>query len=862
MSVYGDKVVKDLKQAEIAAINTWRRQFCRAFDAPDLKTLRALTDAADGLWQRHLDACTTLRLRTTDPQPVWPDPPSDRKPTSTQWKDEEWARTIRHPYSPYRRLKLAMDYWCALWFWPIEKAALLPSRDQFLMELSVLLGVTPTAPEPPRQGEFTSLLVEIAGAQQQVQPDLELDDPAGVVNVEDLCRKLPRLALVAEIAQRRRFFHWELEFVDVFARRGGFDLIAGNPPWVKIEWNEGGLLSELNPAFAIRKLSASAIAQLRADELAKPGVLADYLAEYEEFEGTQNFLNALQNYPLLKGQQTNLYKCFITRAWELNHPEGVTGFLHPEGVYDDPKGGPLRRALYPGLRQHLQFVNELKLFAEVDHHAKFSVNVYAAPQPAPSFCHLANLFAVSTVDACFDHTGTGPVTGIKDDDGNWGTVGHRDRVVPVDTDTLALFARLYDEAGTPAAEARLPALHSRQLVDVLRKFAAYPRRLADLGEQYMSLEMWHETNTQKDGTIRRETQFPANPGELILSGPHFFVGNPCYKTPRVRCDLNSDYDILDLETLPDDYLPRTNYVPACDPAEYRRRTPTVPWDDQKPVTELVRVAHRKRLSQSGERTLISCLLPPGPSHIFTAATTTFPTLASTLALASSLSTLPCDFLLKATGKADLTARDMIIFPVFDSQVMLARTLSLNCLTSHYADLWSECWEDAFRDQVWLGDDPRLDPDFWRNLTPTWTRHCALRTDFARRWALVELDALAARALGLTLAELQTLYRIQFPVLRQNEADTWYDQHGRIVFTCSKGLPGVGFDRAEWNEIKDLASGTVSRTVADTTLPTGPVERTLTYHAPFTRCDRETDYATVWGKLEGTGNRERGTGNGQ
>ena len=72
---------------------------------------------------------------------------------------------------------------------------------------------------------------------------------------------------------------------------------------------------------------------------------------------------------------------------------------------------------------------------------------------------------------------------------------------------------------------------------------------------------------------------------------------------------------------------------------------------------------------------------------------------------------------------------------------------------------------------------------------------------------------------------------------------------RIVFTSSKGLPGVGFSRAEWNAINDMQSGTVSRTITDTTLPTGPVERTLEYHAPFTLQNRETDYATVWAKLD-------------
>jgi len=121
---------------------------------------------------------------------------------------------------------------------------------------------------------------------------------------------------------------------------------------------------------------------------------------------------------------------------------------------------------------------------------------------------------------------------------------------------------------------------------------------------------------------------------------------------------------------------------------------------------------------------------------------------------------------------------------------------------------------------------------------------------AQARALVELDVLVARELGLTLEELQTIYRVQFPVMRQYEADTFYDQNGRIVFTASKGLPGVGFSRAEWDAVKHMTAGTVQRTITDTTLPTGPVERTLTYQAPFTKRNREQDYAMVWAVLDG------------
>jgi len=66
---------------------------------------------------------------------------------------------------------------------------------------------------------------------------------------------------------------------------------------------------------------------------------------------------------------------------------------------------------------------------------------------------------------------------------------------------------------------------------------------------------------------------------------------------------------------------------------------------------------------------------------------------------------------------------------------------------------------------------------------------------------------------------------------------------------SKGLTGVGFSRQEWNDIKDMKSGTVERTIIDDTMPGGPIERTITYEAPFDRCDREKDYEVVWAEFE-------------
>ena len=190
---------------------------------------------------------------------------------------------------------------------------------------------------------------------------------------------------------------------------------------------------------------------------------------------------------------------------------------------------------------------------------------------------------------------------------------------------------------------------------------------------------------------------------------------------------------------------------------------------------------------------------------------------------------------------------------------------MTSITFHYTSLWSSCWQDAFNSDSWAKKDSRLPDSFFRNLTPQWHRDCALRTDYARRQALVEIDVLTAMALGLSLEELKTIYRVQFPVMRQYEADTWYDQKGRIAFTSSKGLSGVGFSRPEWNEFTEevrddngriirITKGQpqgmpLQRTVTDDTQPGGPREKTIEYFPPFDKCNREEDYEIVWQEFE-------------
>ena len=343
---------------------------------------------------------------------------------------------------------------------------------------------------------------------------------------------------------------------------------------------------------------------------------------------------------------------------------------------------------------------------------------------------------------------------------------------------------------------------------------------------------------------------------MIIQGPLLHVANPLYKTPRRVSRNNSDYDVVDLEVVDASYLPRTNYGPAVDIAEYRRRMTKCRWDPSKSHGDFFRLAIRRMINLNSERSLVSAVIPPRVLHVHGVESVAFGNALEVLAAAAIYASLPLDFVVKAAGIGNLHSSDFARFPTTNVPAeAVLRQLKLNALTETYSSLWSEVVGSP-QQIIWSAEHACLKQNGNDILLPAWNRESALRAEYPRRLALIETNVLVSKAFGLSLEQLLEMYRIYFPVLQENEAGTWYDQNGRIVWTCSKGLPGVGYlnegkspGRKEWESILATNPSELVCAAIDDTRPGGPYEVERRFVGPFFTCDRAEDYKRAWAHFE-------------
>jgi hypothetical protein len=179
------------------------------------------------------------------------------------------------------RWKRVSDVWCAAWFREGHRAG--------------------DAPPPSAFGALSDAILKGGGALPAASAGRYLD-------------------AVDEIAAAHRFFHWELEFPEVFFDRdgrrlpaAGFDAVIGNPPWDMVRADAG---------------QADARARAKRD-------VASVL----------RFTRDAGVYRAQSAGHANRYQLFLERAIALTRHGGRIGLVLPSGLATDHGSAPLRQLL-------------------------------------------------------------------------------------------------------------------------------------------------------------------------------------------------------------------------------------------------------------------------------------------------------------------------------------------------------------------------------------------------------------------------------------------------------------------------------------------------------------------------------------
>ncbi|MFF9238719.1 class I SAM-dependent DNA methyltransferase [Streptomyces sp. NPDC014801] len=696
----------------------------------------------------------------------------------------------------------------------------LASLDDWLDFAESLLG-TQGVPEDSLVAQFDTL-------DELERYEDELPEWMGMERFYSLESRYPWAGVARDVAERQGFFHWELEFGQVFGMRGGFDLQVGNPPWVRPRWQEDLVLAELEPWFVLAEKPGTAEWRLRKEDVlgasaAAQGFLLDELAAHA---GAAAVLGSPAAYPLLVGTQGDLYRAFMTRVWQQIAPQGSAGMIHPDTHFGGVREGAIRAAAYRHLRVHAHFVNSAYwAFEDLTDSRAFGMHVYGEPQE-PDFLHVSELRSAEVLPDSLAHDGKGTAPGIRHH-GSWDIRPHRDRVVHVDTARLTSWHSLKGSTGgVEQAPLLYPVLVGEQ--GAIEALATYSKSLADY--QPMISSGYHESGAKKDGLIRWANQTVPELSDVILQGPHFASAHPFSKEPRIPCRSIQDWSLLPPTALHESFTPVTNYVRATDKKTYLEAQDS--WRGE-PYSRFFRLAWRRMIAYNSTLSLHAALIPPGPTHIDGVNSTALDNNLLTALNAGFWASLPLDYLLRVTGRSNLLSGDARKMPAPDpahplSPALLLRTLRLNALTIHYAPLWEELFDPSWAGyEDWANPSwPHLKP-LAASLNPTWTYTTPLRTEHERRAASVELDALVSVWLGITADQLVAIFKSRYPQLYDFDSVTYFDANGRKI---SGEFHAYGYGQTKQDYIDLLAH---LKDPDHTPPPAG-------YTAPFYKADREAE----------------------
>ncbi|MER6971190.1 N-6 DNA methylase [Nocardioides sp. NPDC000445] len=232
---------------------------------------------------------------------------------SVRRQARQWRAYATNP--DYLHRKLHADAWCAAFVWPLR-----PNN------LSTATSERDHIAEPP-----TSAIVR----RFETDPDSPL--------------LAATRAQVEAIAEEYRFFHWHLEFPEIFDRAGGraggagwtggFDCMIGNPPWERVKIQEQEFFAGRDPEVATAPNAAARRklidALAHSDDPIERALFREWTAAHRRSVGEREMLRGSGSFPLAGRGDVNTYAVFAELFRTLTGPTGQAGIIVPTNIATD-----------------------------------------------------------------------------------------------------------------------------------------------------------------------------------------------------------------------------------------------------------------------------------------------------------------------------------------------------------------------------------------------------------------------------------------------------------------------------------------------------------------------------------------------
>lgn len=135
---------------------------------------------------------------------------------------------------------------------------------------------------------------------------------------------------VAEVAAKQRFFHWCVEFPEVFADGGGFDVMCGNPPWDKLQMEDEKWFAGKDDGIVDAPNQAARDKKIKVLKESNPKLYKEYQEARHAIASQSNYVKNSGRFTLTNNGKIELSSLFAEiclsfskEAWGLVIPTGI-----------------------------------------------------------------------------------------------------------------------------------------------------------------------------------------------------------------------------------------------------------------------------------------------------------------------------------------------------------------------------------------------------------------------------------------------------------------------------------------------------------------------------------------------------------